>query len=193
MPVRPSFVPATMSDIENLRAALHLDTGNVVLLNGGARGGGPIFQIYRAVRKADASANVLVVCGRNARLRTRIEALKDPKTRTFGFVDDIHRYVAASDLVITKPGALSTYEALACRVPVVLTNLGCLMPQESGLFNAAQHYDFGFVARTFDELERIIRKGSAEWSRKRESIAHFYMSSSAAELIERLQPANVRS
>jgi UDP-N-acetylglucosamine:LPS N-acetylglucosamine transferase len=193
MPVRPSFVPATMSDIEDLRTALHLDDGNVVLLNGGARGGGPIFQIYRSVRKADASANVLVVCGRNTRLRARIEALRDPKTRTFGFLGDIHRYVAASDLVITKPGALSTYEALACGVPVVLTNLGCLMPQESGLFNAAQHYDFGFVARTFDELERIIRKGSAEWSRKRESIAHFYMSSSARELIERLQPANVRS
>ena len=33
---------------------------------------------------------------------------------------DLHRYVVASDLVVTKPGALSTYEAHACRVPVLL-------------------------------------------------------------------------
>ena len=66
------------------------------------------------------------------------------------------------------------------------------MPQESGLFTAAQHYDFGFVARTFDELETIIRKGPAEWNRKRESIPHFY-DPHADELIERIQPQNVRS
>src|SRR4029078_3062511 len=104
---------------------------------------------------------------------------------------DIHRYVAASDIVVTKPGALSTYEALACKAPVVLTSLGCLMPQEAGLFTAAQRYDFGFVARTFDELETIIRKGPAEWNRKRESIPHFY-DPHADTLIERIQPQNAR-
>src|SRR5207253_10807483 len=108
-------------------------------------------------------------------------------------LDDIHRYVAASDIVVTKADALSTYEALACQVPVVLTSLRCLMPQESGLFDAAHHYDFRFGARTFEELERIIGKGPAEWSRKRESIPAFYTPHSANELIERIQPANVRA
>ena len=48
-------------------------------------------------------------------------------------------------------------------------------------------------ARTFDELEAIIRRGPAEWNRKRESIPQFYKPSSADELIERIQPVNVRA
>src|SRR5439155_2367616 len=135
--------------------------------------------------------NILVVCGRNSRLRWRIERLRHPRTRTFGFLEDIYRYVAAADLVATKPGALSTYEALACKVPVLFTALRCLMPQESGLFEAAAHYDFGFAARTFAEIDEIIRKGPAQWSRKRDSISQFYKAASAAEMIERIQPVDV--
>jgi processive 1,2-diacylglycerol beta-glucosyltransferase len=191
MPVRRRFLPATTPEIENLRDTLSLDRASIILINGGARGGGPIQQVYNTVRRSAPSANVLVVCGRNSRLRGRIDRIGDRRTRTFGFLEDIHRYVAASDIVITKPGALSTYEALACNVPVLLTSLGCLMPQESGLFSAADHYDFGFGARTLNELEKIIEKGPAGWSRKRESIQQFYTPDSASELIERIQPAGV--
>jgi processive 1,2-diacylglycerol beta-glucosyltransferase len=192
MAVRPQFVPATMSEIQALREELNLDDGCIILINGGARGGGPILKIYGSVRRAAANANLLVVCGRNSRLRIRIERAQDPKTRTFGFLGDIHRHVAASDIVVTKPGALSTYEALACRTPVVLTGLRYLMPQESGLFEAARRYDFGFTARTFDELESIMRTGPGEWSRKRESIARFYTPRPAREWIERVHPLNVQ-
>jgi processive 1,2-diacylglycerol beta-glucosyltransferase len=193
MPVRPRFVPATMTEIQDFRTTLKLDDASIILINGGARGGGPVRKIYETIRKADSRANILVVCGRNSRLRWRIEHMKDSRTRTFGFLEDIHRYVAASDLVVTKPGALSAYEALACRVPVLFTSLRCLMPQESGLFEAAEHYDFGFAARTFAEIGEIIRKGPAEWSRKRDSISQFYKAASAAGLIERMQPVDVEA
>jgi hypothetical protein len=76
-------------------------------------------------------------------------------------------------------------------VPVLFTSLGCLMPQESGLFNAAHHYDFGFAAKTLGEVEAIIQKGAVEWDRKRRSISEFYRSSSADLLIERIQPVDV--
>ncbi len=191
MPVRPRFVPATMTEIQELRATLKLDSASIILINGGARGGGPLLKTYQTVRKAGSDSNILVVCGRNSRLRWRIERLRHPRTRTFGFLEDIYRYVAAADLVVTKPGALSAYEALACKVPVLFTALRCLMPQESGLFEAATHYDFGFSARTFDEVDAIIRKGPGEWNRKREAIPQFYESASAHELLERIQPAHV--
>jgi UDP-N-acetylglucosamine:LPS N-acetylglucosamine transferase len=193
MPVRPKFLPATISEIEDLRDALKLREGSLILVNGGARGGGPILRIYKSVRRAAPDANVLVVCGRNSRLRWRIERMQHAKTRTFGFLEDIHRYVAAADLVVTKPGALSSYEALACGVPVLLTGLRCLMPQESGLFDAAHHYDFGFGARTFGELESVIRKGPAEWSRKRDSIPQFFTPRAVGDWIERILPVNVRA
>src|SRR5262249_14738667 len=153
------FVPATLAEIRQFRAELNMDDASLILINGGARGGGPLLKIYETIRKAAAQSNIVIVCGRNAELRARIRRAQVPKTRAFGFVDDVHRYVAASDIVVTKPGALSAYEALACKVPVLFTGLRCLMPQESGMFQAAEHYDFGFVARTFNELEAIIRQG----------------------------------
>src|SRR5712691_4077675 len=182
MPVRSCFVPATMTEIQEFRTRLKLDNASIILINGGARGGGPLSRIYQTIQKAAGNSNILVVCGKNSGLRWRIERMQHPRTRTFGFLEDIHRYVAAADLVVTKPGALSTYEALACGVPVLFTSLRCLMPQESGLFEAAHHYDFGFAARTFAEISGIIRKGRGEWSRKRDSISQFYTAASAAEL-----------
>jgi processive 1,2-diacylglycerol beta-glucosyltransferase len=193
MPVRPEFVPATMTEIRQFRDALNMDNASVILINGGARGGGPLLKIYETIRKAAAHSNILIVCGRNTQLRERIERRRDPKTRTFGFVEDVYRYVAASDIVVTKPGALSAYEALACRVPVLFTGLRCLMPQESGMFQAAEHYDFGFAARTFDELDAVIRQGANAWKCKRDSIAQFYESASAGDLLERILPVHVSS
>ena len=192
MPVRPRFVPPTMTEIHEFRRTLKLDDAGIILINGGARGGGPILQIYDTIRKNSSHANILVVCGRNRRLRRRLEKIQDSRTRAFGYLEDIHRYVAASDLVITKPGALSTYEALACGVPVLFSGMRGLMPQESGLFNSATHYDFGFATRTFEELAAVIRKGPSEWNRKRDAVRQFYKASSARELIERIQPIGPR-
>src|SRR5207244_5297092 len=170
---------------------LELHDANIILINGGARGGGPLLKVYQTIRKAAGNSNVLVVCGRSSGLRRRIERMQHRGTRAFGFLNDIHRYVAAADIVVTKPGALSAYEALACKVPVLFTALRCLMPQESGLFEAAEHYDFGFTARTFDELAAIIHIGANEWAHKRESISRFYEGGSVRDLLQRIQPAHV--
>src|SRR5207237_26321 len=77
--------------------------------------------------------------------------------------------------------------------PVLFTSLRCMMPQESGLFEAAHHYDFGFAARTFDEIGAIIRKGASEWNRKRESIPQFYEVATAVELVQRIQIVGVEA
>lgn len=193
MPVRPRFAPPAMTEIQEFRRTLKLNDAGIILINGGARGGGPIPQIYETIRENWSHGNVLVVCGRNRGLRKRLERIQDARTRVFGYLEDIHRYVAAADLVVTKPGAISTYEALACGVPVLFTGMRGLMPQESGLFNSAAHYDFGFAARTFKELEAIIRKGPGEWNRKRGAVRQFYTASSAGELIERIQPVDVQA
>jgi hypothetical protein len=82
---------------------------------------------------------------------------------------------------------------LACGVTVLLAGIGGLMPQESGFFQAARHYDFGFSARTFKELEAAINEGPREWSRKRDSLSRFYEYNSGEELIGRIHHANARA
>lgn len=186
MPVRPQFRPFTVDAREAFREEMSFDRATTILLNGGARGGGPLFAIYHAVRKAAPDANILVVCGRNERLRQRVDAAQHRRTRTFGFVEDIHRFIAGSDLVLTKPGALSTYETLACGVPVLLLGMRGLMPQESGLFHAAVHYEFGFAASRLSEVEDVINQGRSAWNRLRTSLESFYQTSCGEEIVERI-------
>jgi UDP-N-acetylglucosamine:LPS N-acetylglucosamine transferase len=190
MPVRNQFRPFSTSAREAFRAEMNLDGRPTILLNGGARGGGPILSIYQAIRRAAPDANVMVVCGQNQLLQQRLESAPHPQTRTFGFVNDIHRFIAGSDLVLTKPGALSTYETLACGVPVLLLGLRGLMPQESGLFHAAAHYEFGFVASRMSEIEAIINQGRQAWNRLRSSLGAFYQTSYGEEIVERILHAH---
>ncbi len=192
MPVRSGFRPHRPEEVDQLRSKLNI-TGETILVNGGARGGGPLRQIALAVRGAAPSANLLVVCGHNERLRHGLEGLRDSKIKTFGFVRDIHELIGAADLVMTKPGALSTYETLASAVPAALTAIGGVMPQESGLFHAAERYGFGFPVATFDELARIVGQGPMEWRKKRKAIRSFYRPGSAADIIGRIQPLHDQS
>jgi processive 1,2-diacylglycerol beta-glucosyltransferase len=189
MPLRAGFGPMTDTDVARMKTSLGVE-GDLILVNGGARGGGPLRHLVRAVREAAPSSWVLVICGSNERIRKRLERIGDPRLLAFGFVSDIHRLVGAADLVITKPGALSTYETLASAVPAVLSAVGGLMPQESGLFDAARNRGFGFAVNTLDELRAVVRKGVSGWESRRQAIADFYRPDTGCTIVERIQLAH---
>ena len=68
---------------------------------------------------------ILVVCGNNKRLKRRADALKGKLRKTvitYGFVHNIDELMDACDCIITKPGGLSTSEALAKRLPILILN-----------------------------------------------------------------------
>ena len=79
MPVRQQFLSTRIADIQGLRNGLQLDDATIIVINGGARGGGPILKIYGSIRKTASEANILVICGRNSRLRWKIERIAGPK------------------------------------------------------------------------------------------------------------------
>ena len=88
---------------------------------------------------------------------------------------------------------MSTYEALACGVPPVLLGILALMPQESGVFDAASRYGFGYAVSNFAELHDVIRIGRHGWNRRREGIQNFDPIGCGRELIERMQPVHARA
>jgi len=192
MPLRAGFEPKRSGEVRLLREEMGLGSA-VILVNGGARGGGPVTDLVGTIRRAAPDCDVLVVCGFNRTLQNRLDQAGDARVRTFGFVEDIHKLVGVADLVVTKPGALSTYEALAVGSPPVLTAIGGLMPQESGLFEAARTEGFGFAVRTLEELRGVVSRGADEWRQKREAIASFYNPATLPDLIERIEPSHVRA
>jgi processive 1,2-diacylglycerol beta-glucosyltransferase len=121
IPIDPRF--ATPGDRAALRAKHGVPaTGAVVLLLGGGFGLGPVGEMARQLAAAREPALVVVVAGRNEALREELAPLAGPRLRVLGFTTEIDEWMALSDLLVTKPGGLSTAEALARGLPLVLAN-----------------------------------------------------------------------
>jgi processive 1,2-diacylglycerol beta-glucosyltransferase len=95
----------------------------ILLVLSGGFGMGPVAQILAALDQLQRPFQTLVVAGRNDRLRRDL-ASSDRRhpTRVLGFVTNMHELMAVSDLLITKPGGLTTSEALALGKPLFILN-----------------------------------------------------------------------
>jgi processive 1,2-diacylglycerol beta-glucosyltransferase len=96
------------------------DLPALLVLSGGF-GMGPVGKILRELDKVEREFQTLVVCGRNEELRRELAA-EDRKhpTRVLGFASNMHELMAVADLIITKPGGLTSSEALALGKPLFI-------------------------------------------------------------------------
>jgi 1,2-diacylglycerol 3-beta-galactosyltransferase len=102
-----------------------------VLLVGGGEGMGDVFPIARAVAQASLDLQLVVVTGRNEKLRARLERVSwEVPTRVLGFATNMPALMHAADVLITKAGPSTISEALACGLPMLIS--GCLRGQEEG-------------------------------------------------------------
>jgi processive 1,2-diacylglycerol beta-glucosyltransferase len=66
---------------------------------------------------------IIIVCGHNENLRTFLEeTMRSSRHKILikGYVNQIHELMALSDIIITKPGGVTTSEAMALEVPMLL-------------------------------------------------------------------------
>jgi processive 1,2-diacylglycerol beta-glucosyltransferase len=124
IPIHPVF--ATPKDGAACRARHGLAGDRpVVLQMAGGFGVGPIEQIYRALLDVEVPLEVVVIAGRNEKTRERLETVAPParhRTKVLGFTTDIDELMAAADLVVSKPGGLTTSETLARGAAMVIVN-----------------------------------------------------------------------
>jgi processive 1,2-diacylglycerol beta-glucosyltransferase len=110
--------PAALREQLGLRDDLH----TLLVLSGGF-GMGPVAEILGELNKLSRPVQILVVCGRNDELRRELAMLERRQpTHLFGFVQNMQELMAVSDLVITKPGGLTSSEALAMGKPLFILN-----------------------------------------------------------------------
>lgn len=123
IPIRQVF--SIPQDVRKLRHKYGVTEGvPVVLVMGGAYGVmSDVEDICRELFHYPHPVQVMVVCGRNERLRQQLrpQALhaRHP-VRVFGFVEMIHELMAIADLMITKAGGLTISEAIAMELPMLI-------------------------------------------------------------------------
>jgi UDP-N-acetylglucosamine:LPS N-acetylglucosamine transferase len=100
-----------------LRAELGLSPdGLVVLLATGSLGMGDVPNVVRSIM-ASGIAEVVVLCGRNDRLRKQLSAQSG--VVALGWRNDVPELMAAADVLVHNAGGLSLTEALTAGLPAV--------------------------------------------------------------------------
>jgi processive 1,2-diacylglycerol beta-glucosyltransferase len=88
----------------------------IVLQLAGGFGVGPIERILKGVLEVQVPLEVVVVAGRNETVKKQLESVRPParhRLKVFGFTDQIDELMAVADVVVSKPGGLTTSEVLA--------------------------------------------------------------------------------
>jgi processive 1,2-diacylglycerol beta-glucosyltransferase len=95
----------------------------VLLVLSGGFGMGPVAEILAGLDGIKTPLQIVVVAGRNEDLRRELAAQdRRHPTRVLGFATNMHELMAAADLILTKPGGLTTSEALASGKPLFILN-----------------------------------------------------------------------
>lgn len=121
IPIDPGFNRDTNKD--ELKTRLQIDPHKpLVLVAGGGWGLGDLGGITAQLASQTVTGNVIVICGTNTELAKKLEQrfAGYPGIHIEGYVANMHEYILAADVVVTKPGGLTTSECLAAGVPMVL-------------------------------------------------------------------------
>jgi len=123
IPVDPRFAEARLP-VDRLRAELDLPRDRrIVLIMGGGVGIGPLDKMMRALGNVELPLAAAVIVGNNRGLEKRIVAAAEHTAyplRVLGFVNNVFDYMHASDVLLSKPGGLTSSEALTARIPMIL-------------------------------------------------------------------------
>lgn len=119
-PIDPAF--ASLPDRDAVRKRLDLAPGVPLLLVlfGGAGFGKPR-RLLTELGKVERQLQSVFITGRNRRLEEEIGQLAQglPRARVLGWVDNIHDWMVAADLMVSKPGGSTLTEAFACSLPML--------------------------------------------------------------------------
>lgn len=126
IPVEKSFL--SHRDRAVVLSELNLDPNKfTVLLMGGSFGAGSIKDTLSELISIDRDFQIIVVAGRNKSLKDKLDktiALNqdniDKKICVLGFTDKMNDLLASVDILVSKPGGLTTTESLLKEVPMIV-------------------------------------------------------------------------
>ncbi len=128
IPIDPVF--AIKKDKQEMRAKHGLAPDRTtILLSAGGFGVGSVDALVQSLLPLQHRAQVVAICGRNEELKERLTTLASrikPEAsvllKPVGYTKEMDELMTASDLVLGKPGGLTTSEALAKGLVFVIVN-----------------------------------------------------------------------
>ncbi len=155
IPVRKSFY--NKIDAAEAKKQLNLpEDKKIVLLTCGSMGCGPIKYITENLpEQLDDNSLLIVICGNNRKLYKSLTKYPLPKNiKVLGYTTKMALYMDAADLILTKPGGLSTTEAAIKALPIIFIDAvpGC----ETKNIDFFVNNNFADIRKTASELCDLV-------------------------------------
>lgn len=203
MPVHPKFAFPGEEAAQAARRALDLDPEKfTVFVNAGWEGGGNVPQIFRELVRGKLDVQAIFLAGRNEELRTEAESLASSASfpvKVIGYSEHVEQLMAAANVMISKLGGLTTFEAFACRLPIIADAITRPMPQEQGTANLIATRGAGVLLRRATDIVPVIRRmveDTAHYSALRAATVGLAIPNATRHIVEEivaLLPASVRT
>ncbi|HVF23035.1 MAG TPA: glycosyltransferase [Pyrinomonadaceae bacterium] len=162
MPVHPKFAYPGEEAAQVARTALGLDPEKfTVFVNAGWIGGGNIPQIFRELVRGELDVQAIFLAGKNEDLRLAAESIAKEAPfpiKVIGYSDEIEQLMSAANVMISKLGGLTTFEALACRVPIIADVITDPMPQEAGTARLIAQRGAGVMLNRASDVVKEVRR-----------------------------------
>jgi UDP-N-acetylglucosamine:LPS N-acetylglucosamine transferase len=162
MPVHPKFSFPGDQAARVARTALGLDAEKfTVFLNAGWEGGGNIPQIFRELVRGELDVQAIFLAGKNEALRSEAESLAAEArfpVKVIGYSDEVEQLMKAANVMISKLGGLSTFEALSCRLPIIADGTTAPMPQEASTVNLIVKGGAAVLLQRASDVVPVVRR-----------------------------------
>ena len=124
IPINPKF--SKEHDKNEICRKIGLDPLKpTVLIMGGSQGLGPVENMVDILEKIELSFQLIVVCGTNKKLNRILSKRVSKYKKTilvFGHIENVDELMEVSSIVVTKPGGLTTAEALSKDLPMIIAH-----------------------------------------------------------------------
>ena len=161
MPVHSKFHEVDEKVAQKARKAFGLNPEKfTVFVNAGWVGGGNIPQIFRELVRGELDVQAIFLAGKNEELKREAEELaKTAKfpVKVIGYSNEIEKMMHAANVMVSKLGGLTTFEALACRLPIIADATTPPMPQEAGTVNLIAKRGAGILLQKTSDIVPIIQ------------------------------------
>ncbi|MGZ3807654.1 MAG: MGDG synthase family glycosyltransferase [Bacteriovorax sp.] len=154
--VRQKFLDAAHLDKKELKKQLGIPTDRFVVLFAGSREGyWGIIPLIKEVL-SHTSAHVIAICGKNEDLKNKISKLDPKNCGALGWRDDIHLFMRACDVIVSKPGKQTMKESIVVQTPLVSLCFPAVMEQENGNLEVMNNRKVLLRANKVSDLSTFI-------------------------------------
>ena len=128
IPIDPVFTIAREKREMRLRHGLAPYTTTILVSTGGF-GVGRVEDLFVCLTQMQHPVQIVILCGRNVELKKRLDKLTARQSaesritfKNFGYTEQVDELMSASDILLGKPGGLTTSEALSKGLVFVIVN-----------------------------------------------------------------------